>query len=180
MVERSKQWANSFASLVDPPAIPRLDGAWCPVEREPPSSARAGDTRGWRNHPQLDRFKDHSETMDAIGFYPLKIREEASFRGHSYDGSKIRRPINRVALTSITTGQLLYEFSLLLERTRLRMPAWHEKLREVYDLPKAYPLFEVVEGDVGRWEVSYWRGGSASKGKANSHHAATLNSLTSS
>ena len=114
----------------------------------------AGETRGWRNHPQLDRFKDHAETMDAIGFYLLKIREEASLRGYSYDGSKIRRPINRVALTSITTGQLRYEFSLLLERTRLRTPAWHEKLREVHALPKAHPLFEVDEGDVGRWEVS--------------------------
>jgi len=140
----------------------------------------AGETRGWRNHPQLGRFKDHPESMDAIGFYLLKIREEAGFRGYSYDGSKIRRPVNRVALTSITTGQLLHEFSLLLERTRLRTPAWHEMLRKVYDLPKAHPLFEVVEGDVGGWEVSYWRGGSASKGRANSHHAATLNSLTSS
>jgi len=140
----------------------------------------AGETRGWRNHPQLDRFRDHPETMDAVGFYLLKIREEASFRGYSYDGSKIRRPSTSVALTPVTTGQLVYEFSLLLERTRLRTPAWYEKLRKVNHLPVAHPLFEVVEGDVGRWEVSYWRGGSASKRSADSHHAATLNSLASS
>jgi hypothetical protein len=118
--------------------------------------------------------------MDAIGFYLLKIREEAGFRRYSYDGSKIKRPISRVALISISTGQLIYEFSLLLERTRLRTPAWYEKLRKLYDPPKAHPLFKVVEGDVSGWEVSYWRGGSASKGKADSHHAATLNSLPSS
>ena len=140
----------------------------------------AGETRGWRNHPQLDRFKDHPATMDAIGFYLLKIREEAGFRGYSYDGSKIRRPIQRVALTPITTGQLGYEFSLLLERTRLRTPAWHDKLRKVDGIPEAHPLFEVVEGDVGEWEVSYWRGGSKSKGRIDSHHAATPSSLTSS
>ena len=138
-----------------------------------------GETRGWRKHPQLDRFKDHPEPLDAVGFYLTKIGEEANTRGYSYNSSKIKRPTQHIELIPITTGQLHYEFSILRDRTLSRTPAWYERLKYVKGLPEAHPIFKVIEGDVELWEVSYWRGGSRLKGRTDSHQAATPSSLAS-
>jgi hypothetical protein len=140
----------------------------------------AGETRGWRKHPQLDRFREHSEPQDAVGFYLTQVWVEACSRGYNYTYSKIRRPVQGVESIPITTGQLMYEFKILKDRTLIRTPVWHEKLEKVKGLAEAHPLFRVIEGEVGRWEASYWRDGSASNRSADSHHSATPRSFASS
>ena len=40
-----------------------------------------GQTRGYRNHPQLDRFKNHSAPLAAISLYLTAIHAEAEVRG---------------------------------------------------------------------------------------------------
>ncbi len=118
-----------------------------------------GRTRGWRGHPQLDRFRSHPEPVKAVGFYLLKVREEASKRGYSYDGSKIAAPSGEVELIPVTSGQLSFEFQLLMERLAQRDPGWRRRLLSLCEgLPEPHPLFAVVEGEPGPWEVSYWRG----------------------
>jgi hypothetical protein len=138
-----------------------------------------GRTKGWRNHPQLNRFKEHPEPLVAIGFYLHKVSEEAVSRGYSYDVSKIRHPLGNVKKAPITRGQLLYEFRLLYERTKIRTPAWHLKLSERED-PEPHPLFFVVEGEPGGWEMSYWRSSPVSKGRAALLYRTTENSSSSS
>ncbi len=130
----------------------------------------AGETRGWRNHPQLDRFRDHPEPMNAIGFYLLKVWGEASARGYSYNLGKIRNPVSFVSKVPITIGQLCYEYDILLERTLLRTPFWHAEITGLKGAPEPHPLFYVVEGDIGNWEAAYWRGGSSLKSRTRSHH----------
>ena len=117
-----------------------------------------GMTKGWRNHPQLDRFKGHEDPVSAIGFYLLKVHEEAVGRGYNYNFSKIVRPVDDIERVELTTGQLMYEYRLLSERLERRDP---EKLRENQGLskgnpPAPHPLFVAVEGDVEPWEKSYW------------------------
>ena len=117
-------------------------------------------TRGWRNHPQLDRFRGHITPVPAIGFYLLKIHDEAVQRGYRYDRSKIERPVEEVEPIEITTGQLTYELAILMERLESRAPVKHAELLPLRDArghPEAHPLFTVIEGDVGTWETSYWR-----------------------
>lgn len=138
-----------------------------------------GRTRGWRHHPQLYRFKERPDPLDAIGFYLLKVREEAVSREYSYDVSKIRHPMGAVEKAPITRGQLLYEFGLIYERTRIRTPAWHSKLSEREE-PEPHPLFFVVEGEPERWETSYWGGDSASKERTTLHYRAAESSSSSS
>ncbi len=121
-----------------------------------------GHTRGWRSHPQLNRFKEHLDPLGAIGFYLFKVREEAVSRGYLYDFSKIRHHLEVVEKAPITQGQLRYEFRLLYERTRNRTPKWHSKLVEGEE-PEPHPLFFVVEGEPEKWETSYGRGVSPSK-----------------
>jgi hypothetical protein len=128
-------------------------------------SVLAGETRGWKKHPQLNRFKEQSDPGAAVGFYLLKIWEEASSRGYRYNLLKIRRCPVSVKTIPITKGQLAYEFRLLLDRTRLRTPKWYDHIRILKGDPLPHPIFHVVEGDVGNWEVAYWRGGSAARGE---------------
>jgi hypothetical protein len=106
----------------------------------------AGETKSWKRHPQIDRFREHPEPMEAIGFYLIKVREEAILRGYSYDGSKIRHPVESVTSIPVATGQLAFEFSLLLERTYARSLQWYDRIKGVDGLPEPHPIFRVVEG----------------------------------
>ena len=117
-----------------------------------------GLTKGWRNHPQLNRFKGHGNPVSAIGFYLLKVHEEAERRGYKYNLSKIVRPVDDIERVELTAGQLIYEYALLSERLERRDP---EKLRENQNLlrgspPAPHPLFVTVEGDIEPWETGYW------------------------
>ncbi len=49
-----------------------------------------GETKGYRNHPQLTRFRAHSEPVIMIGCYLLVIHGEAIARGYNFDISRIR------------------------------------------------------------------------------------------
>jgi hypothetical protein len=119
----------------------------------------AGRTVGYRNHPQLDRFRSCSDPLFAIRRYLAAVLEEARRRRYSFDPTRIddlaslslhdvgRRPD---ALRT-TTGQLEYEWRLLgakLERRDLRALDLLRRLGR----PLPHPLFYVVEGPVEPWE----------------------------
>ncbi len=44
-----------------------------------------GKTKGYKNHPQLERFKEHENPLAAIGSYLLYVQEEASERGYNFN-----------------------------------------------------------------------------------------------
>ena len=68
----------------------------------------AGATRGWKNHPQLLRFKNHLNPLSAIGFYLLRIHDEAKNRGYNYNRSKVTRRVSETQLITVTEGQIKY------------------------------------------------------------------------
>ena len=118
-----------------------------------------GRTRGWRSHPQLDRFKEHEDPVAAIGFYLLKVHEEARRRGYRYQRGKIVRPVEAVEKIDVTTGQLAHEHGLLMGRLSRRDPEKYSELwerEESMEYPRPHPIFEVIEGDVEPWETGYW------------------------
>lgn len=117
-------------------------------------------TRGWKNHPQLYRFKEHESPIAAIGYYLLEIYLEAERRGYSFDKSKIIKPAEKVKKIKISEEQLRYEFTILKERLEKRdlnkyfeLPNFEEQGR----CPEHHLLFTVIQGDVEPWERSYWR-----------------------
>ena len=115
-----------------------------------------GKTNGWRNHPQLNRFKEHPEPLKSAGFYLREIHSEATKRGYRYDFSKILEPAEFVDTILITTGQLDYEFKILMERLKRRAPEAYKRNIGVENvLP--HPLFSVHRGLPEKWEKSYWR-----------------------
>ena len=117
-------------------------------------------TKGWKNHPQLSRFKSHGNPIFAIGFYLLKIYEEGCRRGYRYDKSRIVKIVDRVESIKVTKGQLLFELEILKERLRDRDKMRFRKLLELETskfCPEPHPIFEVVDGEVAPWEKAYWK-----------------------
>jgi len=109
-----------------------------------------GETRGYRNHPQLDRFKNHSAPLAAISLYLKGIHEEAKVRDYAFDISKIKPARKAVSLT-VTTGQMTYEWAHLLAKLEVRNPAIYQKWRNV-EVPEAHFIFTVRAGDIEPWE----------------------------
>ena len=67
-----------------------------------------GRTKGYRSHPQLDRFRQKTP-VTTISAYLWAIHDEASRRGYSFESSKIARKRQPKTLT-VTVGQLEFEF----------------------------------------------------------------------
>jgi len=109
-----------------------------------------GETRGYRNHPQLDRFKSHGAPIAAISLYLKMIHGEAEARAYSFDKTKIG-PARKAVTLPVTVGQLEYEWTHLMAKLEARNPALHRQWRDSR-IPDAHPLFVVQPGDVESWE----------------------------
>ncbi len=109
-----------------------------------------GRTRGYRHHPQLDRFRDSRDPSGALAAYLLAIAREARRRGYAFDEAKIPSPVPRVRLRA-SEGQLLYEWSHLKRKLRERAPGVYRELRSL-QVPEPHPLFRIVPGPPAPWE----------------------------
>jgi hypothetical protein len=110
-----------------------------------------GETRGYRNHPQLNRFKSSADAAGAIAEYLRGIYEEARRRGYQFSREKIGAGVF-VGQLFCTRGQLLYEWSHLKEKLKRRDA---QRYREVASIesPEPHHIFKIVEGDVEDWEI---------------------------
>ena len=123
-------------------------------------SVLGGKTKGWKYHPQLDRFKNTQNPMLTIGYYLLKVFEESQRRTYHYDYSKIMMPVNTVHKIPVTAGQLEYEYKILKARIKTRSPSKYHALIQIErsdQHPEPHPLFVVVKGEVEYWEKTYWK-----------------------
>jgi hypothetical protein len=111
-----------------------------------------GLTRGYRHHPQLDRFREQPAPRSAINAYLQAIHAESVARGYCFDRAKAGRVGTAVAIAA-TTGQLDYEWAHLLAKLRLRSPEDYRRLKDLAR-PETNPMFALVEGPVAAWEVS--------------------------
>ncbi|HSD38463.1 MAG TPA: pyrimidine dimer DNA glycosylase/endonuclease V [Rhodocyclaceae bacterium] len=109
-----------------------------------------GETRGYRNHPQLDRFKGHAAPLAAISLYLKAIHAEAERRGYSFDKSKIKPSRKTVTLT-VTSGQVAYEWAHLQAKLKERNPVLYQKWQAT-EVPEVHPLFKEQVGEIESWE----------------------------
>jgi hypothetical protein len=117
-----------------------------------------GRTRGYRHHPQLERFRRHPAARSAINAYLAAVYAEASARGYAFDAAKVG-PLREIPRVTATTGQLDYEWRHLLRKLRARNPGM-PRSHGAGGRPQAHPLFRVVTGPVQSWErVSNRKGG---------------------
>ncbi len=110
-----------------------------------------GETKGYRHHPQLQRFRAHPEPLAAIAEYLRAVQREAERRGYNFDAGKIGPQTTRKKIT-VTQGQVEYELKHLRNKLAVRDAAAWERLQQCGQ-PALHPLFRAVAGDVEAWEV---------------------------
>lgn len=117
-----------------------------------------GKTKGWKNHPQLTRFKEHPQPIMAVGYFLKEVHLEAKLRGYNYNYGKILEPVEIIKLINVSDGQLRYEFRILMERLKVRTPEKYcsNKSLRLKD-PEPHPLFNIIKGPPSEWEKSYWK-----------------------
>ena len=108
-----------------------------------------GNTQGYRNHPQLNRFKTTGDPLAAITMYLHAVVDEADGRGYKFDRTKLGS-LQRVSPIPLHIGQLDYEWRHLLQKSFTRTPQHHTVIVTVR--PEAHPLFRLVDGPVEDWE----------------------------
>ena len=109
-----------------------------------------GGTRGYRQHPQLERFRACPDPLAAIASYLEGICSEAERRGYAFSREKIgaARMSGHILVTRM---QVLFEWGHLKGKLARRDPARLERFSGIR-MPEVHPLFEVVGGGVEAWE----------------------------
>jgi hypothetical protein len=111
----------------------------------------SGETKGYRNHPQLARFKASPEPVCFIAAYLKEVHVESLRRGYHFDETKIGRTVLLNPLT-VTEGQIDYEWGHLMAKLKTRDPDRYHQC-ETIKQPLPHPLFRVIKGGIASWEV---------------------------
>ena len=109
-----------------------------------------GQTKGYRFHPQLDRFRASRNPTATISTYLWDVRNEATARGYNFDASKIAMRKRSVSIP-VTQGQMDFERKHLLKKLRVRDPLRFRELAATEIRP--HPMMRVVPGDREPWEI---------------------------
>ena len=109
-----------------------------------------GKTMGYRNHPQLDRFKQTKNPLDCINQYLTAVYQEALIREYHFKKDKISRGF-KPDMINLTSGQLHYEVNLLLKKLKTRNIKKYNELITVIKFDP-HPIFNLVQGEVEKWE----------------------------
>jgi len=109
-----------------------------------------GETKGYRHHPQLARFRAHRCPLTAMDAYLTMVLVEAETRGYAFDRKKVG-PLRRGIRMRATRGQIAFERQHLLRKLRVRSPQLYRLRRRVAAF-EPHPLFRIVSGGVEPWE----------------------------
>ena len=107
-------------------------------------------TRGYRNHPQLARFRQHPNPQGAMATYLRAVHAESVRRGYNFNKAKIL-PARIRSFLPVTRDQLRYEFAHLQQKLRHRNQAACLRMRDITRL-MPHPLFKVHRGPIEPWE----------------------------
>lgn len=111
-----------------------------------------GNTKGYRNHPQLIRFKALKDPVSGMNQYLSEVHAEAALRGYHFDQGKIGPYRNRIVMT-VTSGQLQYEQMHLLRKLAIRDSEYYNRFMAV-QLIEHFAIFRTIQGAVEPWEGS--------------------------
>jgi len=110
-----------------------------------------GNTKGYRNHPQLHRFKILDSPLDAINQYLGAVYEEALIRQYNFDQAKFYQSKKELVMT-VTKEQIDYEFKHLLLKLKTRDRKIYNKIKN-NNLIEPHPIFSVLKGPIESWEI---------------------------
>lgn len=104
-----------------------------------------GKTKGYKNHPQLDRFRDN---LDCLVTYLHGVVNEAEKRGYKFNRAKLPK-ITTYRQIRVSRGQIQFEWEHLNRKLSIRSP---EQLLK-NNLVKIHSLFTV---DMDNNKVEAW------------------------
>lgn len=111
-----------------------------------------GKTKGYKNHPQLNRFREHKHLLSD---YLHHICDEADARDYKFDRAKII-PVKAKGAKNmpVTKGQALYEFKHLLKKLEKRDPPRYEQHKKMKNSPELCGVFTMTpDENIEPWEV---------------------------
>jgi hypothetical protein len=110
-----------------------------------------GKTTGYKNHPQLHWFRQARRPLDAINQYLSEIYTESVRRNYNFDKQKVCWSFKKSKLP-VTNGQINFEAKHLLMKLKARDTDKYKELKSESVL-KIHPLFNLINGDIEKWEI---------------------------
>jgi len=110
-----------------------------------------GKTKGYRNHPQLDRFKKAQNPLELINQYLSEVYHEATARNYNFDKEKIDWSFKKSKIP-VTDGQMRYEVSHLMHKLETRDMDKFQALKS-FEKFEPHPIFDIVPGEIEGWEI---------------------------
>lgn len=110
-------------------------------------------SRGYHNHPQLERFKVLDNPQHHLAVYLSHVYDEATNRGYNYDVSKILPYMDNTESVqiSVTIGQVEYEMTHLYNKMKERsIPQFSSTISS--NVVLLNPMFNLIEGGIENWE----------------------------
>jgi hypothetical protein len=109
-----------------------------------------GKTKGYRKHPQLERFRAHPKPLEAINYYLSVVFEEAKRRGYKFSKDKFAKP-SRISYIPVSLGQIKFEFMHLKKKLKKRDLLQYKKMGKIKRI-LWHPIIKVFKGSVEKWE----------------------------
>ena len=110
-------------------------------------------TKGYKNHPQLKRFRQHLTPLKAIGFYLYDIYREGRKRGYNFKKEKIISINKNIKPIKVTRGQIDFEVKHLARKLKERDRQRFSRILKIKKF-RLHPLFVSVQGERESWEKS--------------------------
>jgi hypothetical protein len=111
-----------------------------------------GETKGYKNHPQLIRFRRSKNCLMLIGKYLFELYKEAIKRKYKFDKSKIKYYDEEgIEKIKVNSKQIEYEFELLKWKLKKRDENKYISIKDVSG-PEINGVFEKIEGNIENWE----------------------------
>ncbi len=110
-----------------------------------------GKTKGYKNHPQLLRFKECVNPINAIHYYLFQVFEEANVRGYCFDDSKIMK-VKSIEKIKVNDKQVEYEWKHLKRKLITRDKKKYSEIKNSKTI-KIHPLFKLKKGEIELWEI---------------------------
>ncbi len=109
------------------------------------------NTKWYKNHPQLNRFKLSDNPLDYIDAFLYQIYLEAKSRWYNFSADKIKH-IEKSKIINVTSWQVKYEFNHLLNKLKTRDIERYNKLVWIKEI-EVNSIFEIVPWDIEDWEI---------------------------
>jgi hypothetical protein len=107
-------------------------------------------TIGYKNHPQLDRFKMSDIPVNSINQYLQEVFKEAQRRKFNFNREKIDWNLQGPAI-NVTQGQIDFEVQHLLNKLKVRDKVKYTEIKSLRTF-ECHPLFKIIDGDIEKWE----------------------------